>query len=224
MCGFTRVRSVVALAAVAATMAACASSNGGSSSGSANGKLPVGAFKTLTGESTTVVLAPAFSKALATLKLTPTPFGTAKIKKVGSTAEAVFPITGGNAAIYRKGEVSPYVQGEVEHAGSGLTLTSGATKVTIMNFVVHPGTNSSLTGDVSIDGGTPLHAVRLFDLDGTTLMTPTISKAGVATLQGTTIYLSGDAASALNGIFKTSALAGGRKVKVGTAIIKATGR
>jgi hypothetical protein len=66
-------------------------------------------------------------------------------------------------------------------------------------------------------------SLKLFDLDGNTLQTPTISKAGVATLQGTTIYLSAEAAKALNGVFKTNALAGGQKVKIGTAIIKATG-
>ncbi|MFN2517780.1 MAG: hypothetical protein ABR604_01880 [Jatrophihabitantaceae bacterium] len=204
--------------------AACASSNGGSSNGGSNGKKPVGAFKTLTGNTTTVIFDPGFLKALGTLKLTPTPFGTAKIKMVGKKVEAVFPITGGNAAIYKKGEVTPYVQGEVDHAGSGLTLTSGKTKVSITDFVVHPGTKSSVTGDVSINGGTPLHAVKLFDLDGSTLKAPTISKAGIATLQGTTIYLSSEAADALNGVFKTDALAGGMKVKIGVAIIMATGK
>lgn len=224
MRGYAKMLSVVAAAGLAATTAACASSGGGSSNGGSHGKKPVGAFKTLTGKTTTVVLDPGFLKALTGLKLTPTPFGTAKIMMVGGNAEAVFPITGGNAAIYKKGEVTPYVQGEVDHDGSGLTLTAGGTKVTIMNFVVHPGINSSLTGDVSINGGTPLHAVRLFDLDGNTLKPPTISSAGIATLQGTTIYLSADAANALNGVFNTSALAGGRKVKIGIAVIKATGK
>ena len=36
-----------------------------------------------------------------------------------------FPITGGNATIYKKGDVTPYVQGKIEHQGSGLSLTGG---------------------------------------------------------------------------------------------------
>ncbi|MGI8679019.1 MAG: hypothetical protein ACR2LX_10100 [Jatrophihabitans sp.] len=228
MRGYAKVLTVVAAAALTATTAACTSSPGGSDTKSVSGKKPAGAFSTLTGITTTVVFDPGFVAALGTLKLTPTPFGTAKIKKVGTNTEAVFPITGGKATVYAKGDVTPYVQGEVDHDGSGLTLTAGPasspTKVTIMNFAIHPGTNSTLTGDVAIDGGTPLHSVKLFDLDGGTLKTPTISKAGVVTLQGTTIYLSTEAANALNGVFKTNALAGGKKVKVGTAIIMATGK
>lgn len=221
MRGYTKVLTVVAGVGLVVATAACNSSSpGGSGTKSPSGKKPVGAFKTLTGNTTTVVLDPKFLMALKTLKLTPTPFGTAKI----NGANAVFPITGGKATIYKKGDVTPYIQGEVDHAGSGLTLTAGKTKVTIMNFVVYPGTGSSLTGDVAINGGTPLHAVKLFDLDGGTLKPPTISAKGVATLKGTTIYLSNEAAAALNGVFKTSALAGGKKVKIGTAIIAATGK
>jgi len=224
MRGYTKALTVVAAVGLTTTMAACSSAPGGSDTDSPSGKKPAGAFKTLTGNTTTVVLDPGFLKALGTLKLTPTPFGTAKIQPVGKEVDAIFPITGGNATVYAKGDANPYVQGEVKHDGSGLTLTAGSTKVTIMNFVVHPGTNSSLTGDVSINGGTPLHSVKLFDLDGGTLKTPTISKDGIATLAGTTIYLSDEAAAALNGVFKTDALAGGKKVKIGTAIIKATGK
>ncbi len=224
MRGYTKVLTVVAGVGLVVSMAACSTSIPGSDTKSPSGKKPAGAFKTLTGNTTTVVLDPGFVKALGTLKLVPSGFGTAKIKVVSKKVEAVFPITGGKATIYKKGDVTPYVQGEVQHDGSGLTLTAGKTKVTIMNFVVHPGTNSSLTGDVAINGGTPLHAVKLFDLDGSTLKPPTISAKGIATLQGTTIYLSSEAANALNGVFKTSALAGGKKVKIGTAIIAATGK
>ena len=49
-------------------------------------------------------------------------------------------------------------------------------------------------------------------------------QVGVATLQGTTIYLSDDAAQGAQRRFKTNALAGGVKVMIGTAIIKATGK
>ncbi|MDT4913050.1 MAG: hypothetical protein QOC66_2178 [Pseudonocardiales bacterium] len=215
----TKVLSGVTALGLAATLTACSGDN--------KDKKPVGEFKTLTGNATTVVLDPGFVSALTSLKLTPGTFGTAKIEQQGSNTDAVFPITGGNAKIYKKGDVTPYVQGQVEHDGSGLTLAAGGTTVTLKNFVVHPGNNSNLTGevDVATGGKTTVAAksMKLFDLDGTTLKTPTISKAGVATLEGTTIYLSAEAAKALNGVFKTDALAGGQKVKIGTAIIRATG-
>jgi hypothetical protein len=215
----TKVLSGVTALGLAATMTACSSDDK---------KKPVGEFKTLSGNSTTVVLDPGFIAALGTLKLTPGPFGTAKIAQAGGNTNAVFPITGGNAKIYKKGDVTPYVQGEVDHDGSGLTLAAGGTTVTLKNFVVHPGNNSNLTGEVDVTSGgkttVAAKSMKLFDLDGNTLKTPTISSAGIATLEGTTIYLSAEAAKALNGVFKTNALAGGQKVKIGTAIIKATGK
>ncbi len=210
---------VVALvgALVASGATACGSSDGG-------GAKPVGAFSTLTGKTTTVILADGFVNALKKLGLTPAPVASAKLAKGGGHVAAVFPITGGNATIYKKGAVTPYVQGEIDHFGSGLRLTAGKTNVKLANFVVHPGNHSSLTGDVTIDGGTPLHGIKLFDLDGSSLRTPTISSAGVATLSGTKVYLSADAAAALNAVFKTKALAGDHKVLVGIAVIKATGK
>ncbi len=216
MHGYQKAAAAVVAAGLAGSLAACSSSAGGSDK-------PVGQFKTLSGNSTSVVLDAGFVKALGALKLTPGLIGTAKM----TDGTVSFPITGGNATIYKKGDVTPYVQGVIDHNGSGLSLTGGPTKVDLKNFVVHPGNNSNLTGEVDVvsAGKTTVAAksMKLFDLDGSTLQTPTISKAGVATLQGTTVYLSADAAKALNGVFKTTALAGGMKVKVGTAVIKATG-
>jgi hypothetical protein len=216
MHGFQKAAAAVVAAGLAGSLAACSSSGGASDK-------PVGQFKTLSGNSTSVVLDAGFVKALGALKLTPGLIGTAKM----ADGTVSFPITGGSATIYKKGDVTPYVQGVIDHNGSGLSLTGGPTKVDLKNFVVHPGNNSNLTGEVDVvsAGKTTVAAksMKLFDLDGSTLQTPTISKAGVATLQGTTVYLSADAAKALNGVFKTTALAGGMKVKVGTAIIKATG-
>lgn len=220
MRGRRRIVAVSATLLLATSVTGCGSS-GGDGSGGAK---PVGAFSTLTGKTTTVILASGFVKALTKLGLKPSPIGTAKFEKLGSHVAAVFPITGGNATIYRKGKVTPYVQGEIVHLGSGLMLKAGKKTVKIANFVIDPGNHSSLTGDVTIDGGTPLHGIKLFDLDGTTLKTPTISKKGVATLSGTKIYLSAEAAAALNGVFKTNALAGNHKIGVGVAVIKATGK
>lgn len=214
MRGIHKASAAILAVGLAGSMAACSSSGGGS-------KKPVGEFKTLSGNSTSVKLDPGFVAALTKLKLTPAPTGTAKI---GTNGVASFPITGGNAKIYKKGDVTPYVQGKIMHDGSGLSLTSGATKVEMKNFVVNPGNKSDLTGEVDVNGKVFAKSVKLFDLDGSTLKTPTISKAGIATLIGTTVYLSKEAAGALNKVFKTNALAGNMKVKIGVATIMATGK
>jgi hypothetical protein len=212
---YQRAAAAAAAVALAAGVAAC-SSDGAD-------KKPVGEFTTLSGNATSVVLDAGFVKALGTLKLTPGLIGTAKM----ANGTVSFPITSGHATIYKKGDVTPYVQGVINHNGSGLSLSGGGTTVDLKNFVVHPGNNSNLTGEVDVVAGgkttVAAKSMKLFDLDGSTLQTPNISKAGVATLQGTTVYLSAEAAKALNGVFKTDALAGDMKVKIGTAIIKATG-
>jgi hypothetical protein len=214
MRGYQKTATAIMVVGLAGSVAACSSSGGSGS------KKPVGEFKTLTGNSTSVALDAGFVKALGTLKLTPAPIGTATISPAGV---ASFPITGGNAKIYKKGDVTPYVQGMIEHQGSGLSLTGGATKVELKNFVIDPGSNSKLTGEVDVNGKVFAKSVKLFDLDGSTLKTPTLS-GGVATLTGTTVYLSTEAADALNKTFKTNALAGDMKVKIGVATIKATGK
>jgi hypothetical protein len=214
MRGLNKVLAGTAAIGLAATLAACGSD-------SKSDPKPVGEFKTLSGNTTSVALDSGFVTALGQLKLTPGLVGGAKME--GTTVS--FPITGGNAKIYKKGDVTPYVQGKIEHEGSGLSLKGGATTVELTNFVVDPGNNSKLTGDVSANGK-PVdgaQGVKLFDLDGSTLQTPTLS-GGVATLTGTKVYLSAEAAKLLNATFKTNALAGGKKVLVGVATIKATGK
>jgi hypothetical protein len=205
----TKVLAGVAAVGLVASLAACSSSGGS--------KKPVGQFKTLTGQATSVALDPGFVSALGTLKLTPGLIGTAKMS--GTTVS--FPITGGNATIYKKGSVNPYVQGTIDHNGSGLSLTGGGITVKLQNFVVHPGKNSNLTGQV-VAGGKTMNDVKLFDLDGSTLKTPTISSAGVATLTGTRVLVSAGAAQLLDTTFKTTAVKAG--LLVGVATIKATGK
>ena len=103
--------------------------------------------------------------------------GTAELTKAGSL---VFPITGGNVKYFEPGTVSPYVQGEIDHDGSGLSLTAGGTKVDLENFVVDPG-KSQLTGKVSVDGKTAAPSAPLFFLDGRTLQPLKVNKsAGTA--------------------------------------------
>ena len=117
----TKKTTIAASAVIAAALALSACS------GSNNDKKAVATIPNLSkGVSTSVALDANFLAALKSLKLTPSPFGTATISAAGV---ASFPITGGNVTVYKKGKVTPYVQGEIDHAGSGLTLTAGATAV-----------------------------------------------------------------------------------------------
>ena len=104
-------------------------------------------------------------KALGSLKLTPAPVGNAQISKAGV---ASFPITGGNVTYYTPGTESPYVQGMIDHDGSGLSLTGGGKTVELTDFEVDPG-KSVLTGKVTVDGKVAAESAPLFFLDGRTL-------------------------------------------------------
>jgi hypothetical protein len=164
---------------------------------------PLAEVSSLTGENTAVKLDPGFVDALTSLKVTPGPVGDARITSTGS---AVFPITGGNVKYFKPGSVSPYVQGEVDHDGSGLSLTAGGTKVDLENFVVDPG-KSQLTGKVSVNGKEAAPSAPLFFLDGSTLKPLAVKKSNnTAVLEGTTVKLTQEAADLLNKTFKIDAL------------------
>ena len=170
---------------------------------------PVAQIDSLSGRSTDVALDKGFVQALGTLKLTPAPVGDGSISKAGV---ASFPITGGNVTYYKPGSVSPYVQGEIDHAGSGLSLTGGGKTVKLTNFVVDPG-KSVLTGKVTVDGKVAAESAPLFFLDGRTLQ-PLKAAGSTAVLQGTTVKLKDEAASLLNDTFGTDALKGGLVIGV----------
>ena len=72
----------------------------------------------LTGETTAITLDQGFIDALTALKLTPGVVGTAKLE----AGSLIFPITGGNVTVFKPGAVSPYVIGQIQHEGSGLSL------------------------------------------------------------------------------------------------------
>ncbi len=200
--------AVSASAALVATGTACSSSGGGD-------KKAIADIKTLTGQSTSVALDKTFLADLTALKLTPAPTGTATFDAATSTI--TFPITGGHAAVYKKGAVTPYVQGSIEHNGSGLSLTAGSTVVTLQNFVVDPGNNSKLTGEVLANGKVAVKSATLFDLDGSYLKPITVDKStGVATLTGTHVEISSDAAALLNKTFNTTAVKKGLLVGIAT--------
>lgn len=185
------------------------------------GPPPVATIPSLTGQSTSVKLDPGFTGALTSLGVTPAPTGKATIKN----GTASFPITGGNVTVYKPGEVTPYVQGIIMHDGSGLSLTKGNTKVTLENFVIDPGQPATLKGKVLANGSTVADSVTLFDLDGSTLKPITTdAAAGTATLTGTTVRLSADAAAALDKAFGTDAIKGGTPVGIATIVVNLPGK
>ena len=167
---------------------------------------PVAEVPNLTGDTTKVTLDAGFVEALTSLKVTPGPVGDATISKSGV---ATFPITGGNVKYFKPGTVNPYVQGLIEHDGSGLSLEAGGKKVELTDFDVDPGT-STLTGTVTVDGEEAAPSAPLFFLDGRTLKPlRTNADGSKAVLEGTTVKLKDEAADLLNQTFGIDDLAGG---------------
>ncbi len=195
-------------------LAACGSSStesspaSSSSSSAAAAPTPVASVDALSGKSTQIMLDKGFLDALTSLKLTPGTVGDAALK--GSTLS--FPITGGNVTVFTKGEVSPYVIGQIQHVGSGLSLSAGGTTVDLTNLNVDPG-SSRVYGDVSVNGKVAVQSAFLFQLDGRTLQ-PLETQGSTAILQGTKVEISPDAAGLLNQTFDTKAVKAGLLVGV----------
>ncbi|MEJ7628336.1 MAG: hypothetical protein WKF54_01965 [Nocardioidaceae bacterium] len=198
----------LATAAIVLPLAAC-SSNG-------DGEV-VAKVDTLTGQSTSVALDKGFVDALTSLKLTPGVVGDATL----ADGAVSFPITGGNVTYYKPGSTDPYVQGVIDHDGSGLSLTAGDTEVDLTNFVIDPGT-SELHGDVSVNGKPAATDALLFNLDGSTLEPLATGPNNTAILAGTTVTLSDDAAALLGDTFKTDAVKGGLVIGISTITINAS--
>jgi hypothetical protein len=213
-----RPMAVMATIAMLATgAAACGDDDQSTTAAAADRPEPVAQIDTLSGRTTDVKLDGGFVEALGTLELTPAPLGEGTITKQGV---ARFPITGGNVTYYEPGTVSPFVQGEIDHDGSGLSLTGGGTTVELTDFVVDPGA-SVLTGKVAVNGEVAAESAPLFFLDGRTLQ-PLRTEGSTAVLEGTTVKLKDEAAALLNDTFGTDALAGGQvigeaKITVNTA-------
>ncbi|MBC7442959.1 MAG: hypothetical protein H7311_10665 [Ramlibacter sp.] len=156
----------------------------------------------LTGVDTAVLLDADFAAALTSLGLTPGTVGTATL----TDGSLHFPITGGNVDYYDPEEsYRPFVQGSIEHEGSGFSLTAGDTVVELTNFTIDPGT-SKLFGDVTVNGASAATQVLLFNLYGGTLK-PLQMDGDNAVLEGTTVHISAEAAGLLNDTFKTDAVA-----------------
>lgn len=217
---FTR-KSFAGLAATAllvAPLAACSqdsSADTGSSSESSSQAAPeaVAAIPALSGQNTAVALDAGFTDALEQLKLTPGVVGSAQLQD----GSLVFPITGGNVTVFEPGAVDPYVIGQVQHEGSGLSLEAGGTKVEITNLNVDPGV-SKVYGDVSVNGEVAASSVPVFNLDGRTLE-PLSTEGQNAVLQGTKVQISEVAAPLLNDTFKTDAVEPGLLVGIATITV-----
>jgi hypothetical protein len=188
--------SLATVAVLALGAAACGSDDDGTAERPAAVD-PVAQVDALSGRTTSVTLDAGFVSALQSLKVTPAPLGAASISDSGV---ARFPITGGNVTYYEPGTVSPYVQGELDHDGSGLSLTAGGTTVELTDFVIDPGA-SVLTGTVSVDGEVAAESAPLFFLDGRTLNPLRVNQNGTAVLEGTTVKLKAEAADLLNQTF-----------------------
>jgi hypothetical protein len=213
----TRTQKTLGSLAVTAALALSLSACGGNAEATgadpaAAAPSPEAMIPALSGKMTEVTLDPGFLAGLTSLKLTPAPVGTAKVSAAGV---ASFPITGGSATYYKPGTRNPYVEGMIEHDGSGLSLTDGTTKVELTNFVVDPG-KSVLTGDVSANGKSVATDAPLFFLDGRTLK-PLAMEGTDAVLEGTTVSLTKTAADLLDSTYKTTALT--EFFKVGVAKI-----
>jgi len=218
-------KGLAAVALVAATslsLTACgsddesSSSSSSSSSETASAPKPVASIYSLTGEQTQITLDQGFVDALTQLKLTPGTVGTAKLTE----GALIFPITGGNVTVFKPGEVSPYVIGQIQHEGSGLSLAAGGTKVELTNLNVDPGV-SRVYGDVVVNGKVAASSAYLFQLDGRTL-NPLTTGNGTATLEGTQVKISPVAAPLLNQTFKTDAVKPGLLVGIAKITVNTT--
>ncbi|WP_446221963.1 hypothetical protein ACTWPB_19140 [Nocardia sp. IBHARD005] len=178
---------------------------------------PVAQIDALTGKTTAVALDKSFTDALTSLALTPGVVGTATL----DNGSVVFPITGGQVKYYTPGTVEPYVQGDIKHNDSGLSLTAGHTTVELTNFDIDPGT-SLLYGDVSVNGDPAATHATLFNLDGSTLQPLQTGPDNTAILQGTRVLVSEDAAALLNKTFNTDAVKAGMLVGIATITLNTT--
>jgi hypothetical protein len=161
---------------------------------------PVAVVEDVQGKTTAVTLDQGFADALESLGLTPGVAGTAKL----TDGALVFPISGGNVSVFEPGSVPNYVVGQLQHEGSGFTLTAGDTEVTIGNLNVDPGV-SRVYGDVLLNGEPVVSSAYIFRLDGRTLK-PLATEDSAAVLEGTKVYVSDVAAGLLNDAFGTDAV------------------
>lgn len=205
---------IAGLAACSAPADAAGSADNSSSSSKEATPKAVASIPALSGVDTSVLLDGDFAAALTSLGLTPGTVGTATL----TDGSLHFPITGGNVDYYDPAEdYRPFVQGSIEHEGSGFSLTAGETTVELTNFTIDPGT-SKLFGDVTVNGESAATQVLLFNLYGGTLK-PLQMDGDNAILEGTTVHISAEAAGLLNDTFMTDAVADQLLVGIATITV-----
>ncbi len=217
-----KVFAAFAAAGVVAALAGCSQSAPAAPAASASAHVktipaPSAQIPVVAGKSTAVALDAGFVKALGTLKLTPGVVGTAKL----SDGTVTFPITGGFIDYWKPSlGYRPYVQGNLLHEGSGISLTGGGKTVSLEDFIIHPGTPATITGTVELNGKTVGTNIDIFRLNGTTLKPVTQDSDGDTVLTGTQVFVSDDAAALLNKTYGTTAVTGDLKVGVATLTVK----
>jgi hypothetical protein len=154
----------------------------------------------LSGGATTLALDPGTASALTGLGVTPSVIAPGAARAAGLS----FPVTGGKLA-------AGTFAGRINHSG-GIALTAGATRVELTRFRIEVGPTSRLTALV---GGTITRVPLTVDLSGARTGLSNLT----AVVRDAKVSLTGDAASALNTAFGTTALTAG--LPLGTADVRA---
>lgn len=154
----------------------------------------------LSGGATTLALDAGTAAALTSLGVTPSVIAPGTAGAAGLS----FPVTGGTLA-------AGTFAGAIDHSG-GIALTAGTTRVELTNFRIETGATKQLTAQV---GGTATRVPLSLDLSGAKIG---LSKR-TAVVRGAKVALTGDAATALNTAFGTTALTAG--LPLGTADVRA---
>lgn len=148
---------------------------------------------------TLVELFPEFVAALTSLQIAPSKNLPATLyQRIG-----FFPITGGRLD-------ASNAHGEIPHAG-GLKLTKGPTQVILSDFVIDTAAATPrLTGIVTANGSL-VGRIPLFNLALPAITLPLVLPPGpeILLIEGSRMTLTQDAATALNGVFATSAFTAG---------------
>ena len=191
----TRLTATVGVAAtVALGLAACGSSSSSKPAATDDSKPTVSVPK-LTGTQTAVTLDTATIAALKGLGVTVAGNGIAKSVTLADGAAVAFPITGGHVDVYPPTHKPAYVTGEIDHVGSGITLTVKSKELKLTDFVVDPGTSML---SATINGSGP--STPVFFLDGSNLKI-TGPTNGAYMLDGTRVELLPAAASLIDKYF-----------------------
>ena len=169
---------------------------------------------------TTVELSTEFLGAVTSLGVSVTPVSGGAIRSRNGKTTAVFPVTNGSVD-------TGLLRLEVIHSG-GLTLRAGDTVVTLSQFNIENATGGALrlkgivTANDSIVGEVPLFDLTLTESPSarpSNLLRSDINLGGSLRLAGVRVALSGEAAAALNSVFKVTAFS--RGLNIGTASVDA---